>query len=61
MDTLRQHNELKDLFNQYKNPISGLMSAAEIKNFLVNEQGLYEVTLSECEEILTRLFMKDGS
>ena len=34
LHNLRQHEELKEIFNQYKNPISGLMSPDQVKNFL---------------------------
>ncbi len=34
LHNLRQHVELKEIFNKYKNPVSGLMTPDQVKKFL---------------------------
>lgn len=55
MDELRKRSELKELFNKYKNPITGLLTAEEVKQFLENEQGEKDITIEDCRGIINWL------
>jgi hypothetical protein len=56
IDLLRSHKEVEGLFNAYKDPVTGYITAAEVKNFLEREQGEGKgVTLENCGKIINQL------